>query len=194
MARWTLDAGGDRDFAPALDLAIVVLAVLTVPASAAILDIIFAKDFQVSPLDIGRQVFFAQLVPMALGALLAAILQAFAARVEAPLVRFGNLLLLALALLVLVDLPSIVGAVGWAPMIAGACVTVCALAIGWAFAWRDPDVRPAAAVAAAMRNPGLALVIATVNRVPPEVTATEIGYALGLGLTLIAFLRWLKRR
>ena len=35
-----------------------------------------------------------------------------------------------------------------------------------------------AAIAAAMRNPGLALVIATVNHVPPAVTAAVIGYAL----------------
>jgi len=73
-------------------------------------------------------------------------------------------------------------------------LTLCALAIGAAFAWRDADVRPAAAVAAAMRNPGLALVIATVNRVPPDVTASVIGYALGLGVTMVAFVQWSKRR
>lgn len=48
-------------------------------------------------------------------------------------------------------------------------------------------------IAAAMRNPGLALVIATVNRTPPEVTAAVIGYALGLGVTIVAFLQWCKR-
>ena len=50
------------------------------------------------------------------------------------------------------------------------------------------------AIAAAMRNPGLALVIATVNNTPPAVTAAVIGYALGLGLTIVAFLQWRKRR
>jgi hypothetical protein len=45
-----------------------------------------------------------------------------------------------------------------------------------------------------MRNPGLALVIATVNRAPPEVTAAVIGYALGLGVTMLAYLRWRKGR
>jgi len=55
-------------------------------------------------------------------------------------------------------------------------------------------VRPAAAIAAAMRNPGLALVIATVNGAPPSVTAAVIGYALGLGLTIVGYLQWRKRR
>ena len=192
--RRALDAGGSREFAPALHLAIVLLAVVTVPASVAILDWIFAADFTVTPFQIGRQVFFAQLLPMALGAALRAARPALAAKLEAPLGRVGNVLLLLLAIAVLADLPSIIAAVGWVPTIAGVAMTVCALAIGAAFAWRDADVRPAAAVAAAMRNPGLALVIATVNRVPPDVTAAVIGYALGLGVTMVAFVQWSKRR
>jgi hypothetical protein len=45
-----------------------------------------------------------------------------------------------------------------------------------------------------MRNPGLALMIATVNRAPFEVTAAVVGYALGLAVTMIAFLQWRRRR
>jgi bile acid:Na+ symporter, BASS family len=192
--RRALDAGGSRAFAPALHLAIVIMAVLTVPATVVILDWIFAADFTVTPFHIGRQVFFAQLLPMALGASLRAVRPALATRLETPLGRIGNMLLLVLAILVLVDMPAIVGTVGWTPMVAGVGITVCALAVGAVFAWRDPEVRPVAAIAAAMRNPGLALVIATVNNAPPAVTASVIGYALGLGLTIIAFLQWRKRR
>jgi len=192
--RRALDAGGNREFAPALHLAIVMLAVVTIPASVAILDWIFAADFTVTPFHIGRQVFFAQLLPMALGAALRAVRPSLAAKLETPLGRVGNVLLLLLALAVLADLPSIITAVGWVPTIAGVAMTLCALAIGAAFAWRDAEVRPAAAVAAAMRNPGLALVIATVNHVPPAVTAAVIGYALGLGVTMVAFVQWSKRR
>ncbi len=192
--RRALDAGGNRAFAPALHLAIVLLAVLTVPASVAILDWIFAVDFTVTPFHIGRQVFLAQLFPMALGAALRGVRPAIAAKLEGPLVRVGNVLLLLLSIAVLVDLPPIIAAVGWTPTIAGVAMTLCALAVGAAFAWRDADVRPAAAVAAAMRNPGLALVIATVNHTPPGVTAAVIGYALGLGVTMVAFVHWSKRR
>jgi len=192
--RRALDAGGSREFAPALHLAIVMSSVLTIPATVVILDWIFATDFAVTPLHIGRQVFFAQLLPLALGAALNAVRPALAAGLEAPLRRVGNSLLLALGIMLLVDLPPTIAAVGWTPMIAGVIITVCALAIGAAFAWRDADMRPAAALAAAMRNPGLALVIATVNRAPPDVTSAVIGYALGLGVTIIAFLQWHKRR
>ena len=192
--RRALDAGGDRAFAPALHLSIVMLAVVTVPLTVAILDWIFARDFAVTPLHIGQQVFFAQLLPMALGAAVRAARPALAARLEAPLARIGNLLLAVMGVMVLVDMPAIIAAVGWTPTLAGVAMTLGALAVGAAFAWRDPAVRPAAAVAAAMRNPGLALVIATVNRAPPSVTAAVIGYALGLGLTIVAYLQWRKRR
>jgi BASS family bile acid:Na+ symporter len=192
--RRALDAGGHRDLAPALHLAVVMLAVVSVPAFVLVLDWIFDKDFSVTPLQIGRQVFFAQLLPMSLGAALRARRPAFAARIEPGVARISNGLILVISVLVLFDLPGIIGDVGWLPTVAGIAMTVCALAIGAAFAGRDLEVRPAAAVAAAMRNPGLALVIATVNRFPPGVVQAVIGYTLGMGLVIFAFLQWRRRR
>jgi hypothetical protein len=103
------------------------------------------------------------------------------------------IVMFALGLMVLVDMPALVRAVGYVPMIAGVSLTACALAVGALAAGRDSPVRAAAAIAAAMRNPGLALVIATVNRAPADVTAAIIGYALGLGVTIIAFVQWRRR-
>jgi bile acid:Na+ symporter, BASS family len=191
--RRALDAGGDRRFAPALHLAIVLLAVVTVPASVLILDWIFSAEFKVTPFDIGRQVFFAQLLPLALGAALRAWRPALAERLEPRAGRVGNLLLVALGVMALVDLPSILRAIGWIPSAAGFGMTIVALAVGAAFAGRDAEVRPAAAVAAAMRNPGLALLIATLNRAPAAVTEAIIGYAIGLAIAIVLYLQWRKR-
>jgi len=191
--RRALDAGGDRRFAPALHLAIVLLAVLTVPASVLILDWIFDKELTVTPFDIGRQVFFAQLLPLALGAALRARRPALAEALEPRAARVGNVLLLALGAMALIDLPAIIGQVGWGPSAAGFAMTIAALGVGAAFAGRDAEVRPAAAVAAAMRNPGLALLIATVNHAVPSVIEGIIGYAIGLAIAMIVFLQWRKR-
>jgi BASS family bile acid:Na+ symporter len=191
--RRALDAGGDRRFAPALHLAIVLLAVVTVPASVLILDWIFDKEFTVTPFDIGRQVFFAQLLPLTLGAALRARRPALAAALEPRAARIGNVLLLGLGAMALVDLPAIIGQVGWGPSAAGFAMTIAALGVGAAFAGRDAEVRPAAAVAAAMRNPGLALLIATVNHASPSVVEGIIGYAIGLAVAMIVFLQWRKR-
>jgi BASS family bile acid:Na+ symporter len=191
--RRALDAGGHREFAPALHLAIVLLAVFTVPATVVVLDWIFAADFSVTPLHIGRQVFFAQLLPISLGATLRAWRPAIAARIEPGIARVGNALLLVVALLALANLPGIIGATGWMPTVAGVTMTLCALLVGQTFAGADSAVRPAAALAAGMRNPGLALVIATLNRAPPGVAAAIIGYTLGMAVVVIGYLQWRKR-
>ena len=191
--RRAIDAGGDRGFAPALHLVIVALAVLTVPAAVAILARLFGQDIAVSPRDIGRQVFVAQFLPLALGAALRALRPGLAARLIGPLARVGNWLLLAVAAAVLVNLPALLAAVGWTPVLAGLVITGGALALGSVFAGRDAGLRPVAAIAAAMRNPGLAIVIATVNRAPAAVTASVLAYALGLCIALMAYLMWRRR-
>ena len=191
--RRALDAGGHREFAPALHLAIVLLAVVSVPASVMVLDWIFAKDFSVTPLHIAKQVFFAQLLPITLGAALRAWRPAVAARIEPRIARAGNLLLLVAFAMALANMPGIIAATGWVPPIAGVFFTVLAMGLGQAFAGKDAAVRPSAALAAGMRNPGLAIVIATVNKAPFGVSATIIGYTLGMALVVIAYLQWRKR-
>jgi BASS family bile acid:Na+ symporter len=192
--RRAIEAGGGAPFAPGLHVAILALAIVTVPASLALLSGIFGKSFSVSPLDIARQVFLAQLLPLGLGTALRAWRLAAAERVEARLARVLPPALIATVALLVVALWPSLAEVGWAPFLAGIGLTACALAIGAACAWRDPVARPVAAVAAAMRNPGLALLIATVNHMPPGVMAAALGYVLGALPVITAFLLWRARR
>ena len=192
--RRAIQAGGGPEFAPTLHLAIVMFAVVTVPVSVMVMAWIFSVRFAISPLDVARQVFFAQLLPLGIGAALRAWRPVMAARLEPRLAAISNLMLLALIVLCLVVLGPRLAAIGWAPVIAGIGLTLCALFAGTIFAGRDASVRPAAAIAAAMRNPGLALLIATRNAAPPDVTASVFGYALGLAGVIFAFLAWRKWR
>lgn len=192
--RRAIEAGGPPEFAPALHLAVILTAVFTIPACVAIMDWIFRADFQVTPLHIAKQVFFVQILPLAIGAGLRAWKPVFVARIEPGLARASNLMLLGLLGVCFVVLGPGLVELGWAPVLAGAVLTVAALAIGAAFAGRDSPVRPAGAVAAAMRNPGLAILIATVNRAPESVTAAIFGYTLGLVAVVAAFLAVQKRR
>src|SRR5215831_9343815 len=96
--RRAIEAGGHSAFAPTLHLAIVLSAVVTVPASLAILDALFEKDFTVSPWEVARQVCVAQLLPLGLGAALRAFRPVLAARIEPLLTRASNLMLIALVL------------------------------------------------------------------------------------------------
>ena len=192
--RRAIQAGGGSEFAPTLHLAIVMLAVVTVPVSVMVMSWIFSVRFAISPLDVARQVFFAQLLPLGIGAALRAWRPVTIARFEPRLAALSNLMLLALLVLCLVVLGPRIAALGWAPVIAGIGLTVCALFAGAILAGRDASVRSAAAVAAAMRNPGLALLIATRNAAPPDVTASVFGYALGLAGVIFVFLAWRRWR
>jgi BASS family bile acid:Na+ symporter len=185
--RRAIEAGGQSAFAPALHLAIVLSAVVTVPASLAILNAIYEKNFSITPLDVARQVFVAQLLPLTLGAAVRAFRPAIAARIEPHLARASNLLLIALAFVLGVVLWRLLEEVGWMPFLAGAGLSACALLVGAAFAGADAPARPAGAVAAAMRNPGLALLIASANELPAAVIASVFGYALGLTLVVTLF-------
>lgn len=193
--RRALDAGGGAPFAPGLHLAILVLAALTVPVSLGALSELYGRAFSVSPTEVARQVFFAQLLPIGLGAALRAWRPALAASVEARLARVLNLALLVAAVVLVVALWSRLTEVGWAPFIAGIGLSAAALGAGALCVWRDRAARPVAAVAAAMRNPGLALLIASVNAMPVGVAASALAYAIGSALTITAFLViWRKRK
>jgi BASS family bile acid:Na+ symporter len=188
--RRALDVGGRARFAPALHLAIVLLAVVTVPLSILVLDAVFEASFRVSPLDVGRQVLTAQLVPLGVGASIRMLRPMAAARLEPALTRLSNLLLLGLLGVCVYTLWPMLVDIGWMPTLAGIILTACALLVGALFAGRDADARPPGAVAAAMRNPGLALLIATVNRAPSAVTAAVFGYALGAAAIVTIYVLW----
>ena len=191
--RKAIGAGADRAFAPALHIAIVALAVVTVPLSVAILDVIFSAKFDVTYRQIGRQVFFAQLLPLLLGALVRYLNPGLATRLEPRVARIGNALLIVFSMVVLIDIVPIVASIGWVPTVAGAAMAILALATGMLVAHGDPEVRPAAAIAIAMRNPGLALTMAEANHAPPVVSAVILGYTAGVALVVSAFL-WHRRR
>jgi BASS family bile acid:Na+ symporter len=191
--RRAISVGGNTDFAPALHLAIVMIAVITIPVSILILDVIFDKTFTVSPLHVARQVSVAQLLPLGLGAATRAYLPARAAWLQPRLSVLANLLLLSFAVVLIYELWPALKAIGWTPTVAGIILTACALAVGAAFAGRDVEARSAAAIAAAMRNPGLALLIATVNHAPSGTTAAVFAYALGGAAVITAFVAWRGR-
>jgi BASS family bile acid:Na+ symporter len=192
--RRAIEAGGHSAFAPALHLAIVLCAVVTVPASVAALDLFFDKDFSVSPMDVARQVFFSQLLPLGIGASLRMLKPAIAARIDTPLARLSNLVLTSAAVALLILLWPMIAQAGWTPFVAGIALSACALLVGALLSWRDAAVRPAGAVATAMRNPGLALLVAAVNKLPAAVVAAVFSYALGAVLVITAFVAWQSRR
>jgi BASS family bile acid:Na+ symporter len=192
--RRSLDAGGHRSFAPALQIAVAVLAVASMPLSIAALNHVYAGHATIDPAVLARQVFVAQLMPLALGMLLRHTAPRACERIERTLGRIANALLLALTLLVLVDIAHVVWGAGPRIALAIACVTGAALAAGHWLGGPDPGTRTAVAISSAARNPGLALLVATLNSAPAEVVAAVLAYLLVSAFVIVAYVVVRRRR
>ena len=195
LMRKAAKQGGDRSLAALLQVAAALLAIVSIP----LLGLLFTRLFGVAgwaiqPRHVAGQVALAQLLPLVLGLLLRRFAPRLARRIELPLDRIANVLLLTLVLLLLVKagplLLTYVGANAVALPVMVAMVLF-SLALGYGLADPDPSQRVTLALVTSMRNPGLALLLASTH--PPEVPAVKLGILLYLIITIILsipFLRW----
>jgi len=191
--RRSLGAGGHQSFAPALQIALALLAVVSMPLSIAAFDEYYGGTATIDPRHLARQVFLAQLLPLGLGMLARRALPVPAAWLEPRLRKVGTALLLLLLALALIDIWKPIVDAGLRAALAIALVTMLAVAAGHLLGGPEPATRTATAVSSAARNPGLALLVAQLNHASPAITATVLAYLLIAALTLIPYVTWRKR-
>ncbi|HTP97906.1 MAG TPA: bile acid:sodium symporter [Casimicrobiaceae bacterium] len=191
--RRALDAGGHRAFAPALQLLLAILAIASVPLWIDALDEYYASSVSIDPVNLARQVFFAQLLPLCLGAATRRAWDSGATWIEPRLRTLGSLLLIALVMLVLADVWKLVVVAGARVAVAVVAVTLLALAVGHALGGPDTATRTSTAISSAARNTGLALLVATLNKAAPGIIATVLAYFLLSALTVIPYVIWRRR-
>jgi bile acid:Na+ symporter, BASS family len=191
--RRSLGAGGHRSFAPALQIGVAMLAVVSMPLSIAALDEYYGGHATIPPQLLARQVFVAQLLPLGLGMLGRSFLTAQAAWLEPKLRRVGSVLLAILLVLALIDIWQVVVDAGPRVALAIVVATLLALGTGHILGGPDPATRTATAISSAVRNPGLALVVATMNAASSEIIATVLVYLVIGALTVIPYAVWRKR-
>lgn len=191
--RRSLSAGGHRGFAPALQIAVALLAVVAIPLWIAGLDHVYGGNATIDPRHLMRQVFIAQLLPLGLGMLLQHCREELAESLGARLARITTLLLLTLALLALLDVWRTVADAGLNATLAIVVTTALILAGGHLLGGPDPATRTALAVVSAARNPGLALLVAAVNHADPRIIATVLAYLIISALTITPYVIWRRR-
>ena len=187
--------GGDRILAALLQVAAALAAIITIPLLASGFTRIFGVEgWQVQSHHVAAQVALVQLLPLLLGLLVRRFAPSWASRLETPLDRLANGLLLLLVLVVLgKTAPLLVTYVG-ANLIAlplMAALVLISLALGYGLTNRDPCLGITLALATSMRNPGLALLLASTYA--PEVPALKLGILVYLLITVllsIPFLSW----
>lgn len=191
--RRSLGAGGHRAFAPALQILVAVLAVVSLPLWVAALDEVYAGRASIAPSHLAWQVFTAQLLPLGLGIVLRRAFPARAETFEPKLARVAGVLLLLLTLAVLASVWEVVAGAGFRVAVTVTVVTALALAAGHLLGGPERATRTAVAICSAARNPGLALVVVTRNALPPAVAATVLAYLAISALVVLAYVLWRRR-
>lgn len=180
--RRSLAAGGLPAFASCLQISIALLAVVSMPLSIAALNQLYAGHASIEPWDVMQQVFVAQLLPLGLGSAVRQGWAPLAARIEPHVTRAGSFLLVGTVVLALANLWQPTIAAGSGVLAAIALVTILALAAGHLLGG------PPVAISSAVRNPGLALLVATFNSAPPQVTATVLAYVVVSALLVTLYI------
>jgi BASS family bile acid:Na+ symporter len=191
--RRSLEAGGHRAFAPSLQIGVAVLAVVSMPLSIAALNHLYGGHASVSPWDVARQVCVAQLLPLALGMWVRKSGASLAMRIEPRLRQISAGLLVAVLALVLIDTWGTLVDAGPRVLAAVALTLGAALAAGHWLGGPEPAMRTAVAISSAARNPGLALLVATVNHAPPAVTAVILAYLVVAVFGIVPYIAWRRR-
>ena len=191
--RRSLDASGHAAFAPGLQICVALLAVLSMPLSIAALNQLYGAHASIAPAEVMSQVLMAQLVPLGLGVVFRRAFAALAARIEPWVARVGNILLVATLALGIASLGEATLRAGMPVLAACALCTAAALGAGHLFGGPGRATRTATAMISAARNPGLALLVATQNAAPPQVTATILAYLVISALVITPYAIWRHR-
>jgi len=191
--------GGNRELAALLQELAAVAAIVSIPLMANLFRQVYSiEGWDLAHLDVAAQVLVSQVLPLLLGLGLRRWLPELASRLEAPLSKLANgLLLLLIVVIVGVTLPALSSFLAHnllsLPLMA--LMVALTLAIGWCLAGPDPAESTTTALVTSMRNPGLALLFASTHAPGiPAVKLAILSYLLVTALVSIPFLMAQKRR
>lgn len=186
--RRALGSGADAGFAPTLQIAVALLAVPVTPLWVMAGNSILGTHGIADVMAVAKQVFLAQLLPLALGAVVKRSAPIWGVWIGTTLGRAGALLLIVAIISQLVDLHYVILSARPLPVAVAVFTTGAALLVGHLLGGPSLEVRHSVAIAGALRNVGLALLIATTNHAPPAVQVVIVSYAITAIIIVSAYI------
>jgi len=188
--------GGDASLAGLLQVMAAVLAILTVPVLAQAGELLFGVEgWDVLPRHVARQVASVQLLPLLVGLSLRHLWPEQTRRLQGPLDRVANALLLLVLLAVLIRTAPLLLAFAQANLTGllwMAVVVAASLGLGYSLGGGSADRKHTAALVTSMRNPGLALLLA--NSYAPQLPGIKIGILTYLLITILLSIPLIRQR
>lgn len=191
--RRSRESGGQASFSMVLQVMVALLAIVAVPAWILLLDALYGGRHDLVLAQVARQVFLAQLLPLGCGSACAFLFPTLAARVSRPILRASGVMLVVVAVLVLWQVGPNLPRLGPLPFAASALLAAIAIVLGHLVGGPAPDTRTTSAVICALRNPGIALLVASANRMPPAVQQMIIAHVVITTLLLLVYLAVRRR-
>lgn len=185
----------DASFAVGLDVALVLLSVIVVPLTIALLSWIFPINASVSPAAVAKLATLSVLLPLAVGMLVRALTRASIERLAKMLTVLGyvGLGLVVIALLY-AQARDAFDLIGSGVMIAILVTVLAGVVAGHFLAGSAPADKLAITLAATLRHPGLAALIAQRNFPNQKVELTIILYLLTAVAFSLLYQAWILKR
>lgn len=189
----SINAGGKRSYATVLQIMVSLLVVFSMPTWLWALDKVYDGHAEIVPWQLTKQVFLAQLLPLCIGISLHQAAPRAAEWLNPRLAPLATGLLLILIPLTIFNIWDVVIGEHWRVIVAVAVITVLALTLGHLLGGPEPATRTATAIASAARNPGLALLVASLNGAKPEVIAAVLAYFIISAITALPYAIWRRQ-
>jgi BASS family bile acid:Na+ symporter len=189
-----LKAGARQSYALGVYTTLLALSIVIIPATAAILGVVFHRAVVVPLPALLRVILVTMALPLAVGLGL----QRLAPKRSvdaAPLVsRIGFVLVFAISIVVVIRVwPLMLSMVGDGTVVAIIAVVAAALAGGHYLGGPDERDRVALATAASMRHPGIAFALAMANGQDKRVIGVILLFLLLGALVMMAYQAWFRR-
>jgi BASS family bile acid:Na+ symporter len=178
---------GDASYALALSELLLVVSILYVPLAVLLVRVLWQRDIYLGVGPVALAVLSRQLAPLALGLLLARYAPRLTARLVGPVALAGNLLLGALAALVVVVGARRLVALGAPALLAIVLVALVAVTVGHLLGGPAPESRRVLATFSALRFPALALLLARAAPGGQRLIPVILAYFLASLLALAAY-------
>jgi BASS family bile acid:Na+ symporter len=196
LPRRELKAGGHSGYAVGLLAVGALIAIVYVPLAVEILDRIFGRHGDVSPLTIGKIVLITILAPLLIGMAVRQWAPRAAEKGAGPVLAIGMILLVAACIpLLMATWRAIVALFGDGTVLIIALVAAGGLLLGHALGGPRPEDRIVLALSTASRHPAVALAAATsgVMETKSELAAILL-YVVVSVLVSLPYVMWRRRR
>jgi len=189
--------GGDRDLAALLQVLAALTAIVSIPLLADLFRSSFGvQGWHLEPQQVAKQIISVQLLPLGLALLVRRWRPDLANRLEGPIEKLAGLLLMVLIVVVLIKtFPLLAGYIpaNGPALLAMVVVVLGSLVLGYGLGGPGRRDRMTGSLLTSMRNPGLALLFASLYAPTPEpVKVGILSFLLIRVLLSIPFLRWLR--